>query len=438
MNIGGADRAPREPDPDRPRADLRPVPRPGSGSEAAPPRPSAGPPKWDPASLFTPSGTPASTPTAPGSSGAPPAAPPPGPARPPAAGAAASPVPLTPDVVEAVPPPPPPRRLAVVRGGARVPVAAIWRKLEERRAAIGSNPRRVSKSLMVASGLLVLLFLIAIFVMPRPRHREIAIDLPAPSRTIVPEPLPEPPPVAERPTAPVMVPQVLSRASEEKLEPAPLMRRRAVDPDAGQSGRERARQATRDLAAATGALDRALGDLSASLGATRGEVVPTRRRRRDVGSGRSDRDLAGLESGRRGTMAADVGGSAVQGRMVALGTLAAPGEPSSDGPGSSAGAAPGVYRSNASLLAVIQKYAPGIQYCYENELKRDPGRRGKLVVAISVAANGSVTEATVVQNTVGSDRLASCALGQIREWRFPAIAGGVTSFQAPFLFTPPD
>ena len=90
------------------------------------------------------------------------------------------------------------------------------------------------------------------------------------------------------------------------------------------------------------------------------------------------------------------------------------------------------------MLAVIQKYAAGIQYCYGNELKRMPGLKGKLVVAISVAASGEVMEATVVQNTVGSERLASCALSQIREWRFPPIAEGVTAFQAPFVFTPPQ
>ena len=87
---------------------------------------------------------------------------------------------------------------------------------------------------------------------------------------------------------------------------------------------------------------------------------------------------------------------------------------------------------------MIQRYSAGIQYCYGNELKRDPTLRGKLVVAITVAASGEVTEATVVQNTTGSSRLASCALSQVRDWRFPAITGGATTFQAPFVFTPPS
>ena len=43
----------------------------------------------------------------------------------------------------------------------------------------------------------------------------------------------------------------------------------------------------------------------------------------------------------------------------------------------------------------------------------------------------------ISENTVRSERLAECALSQIREWKFPRIESGVTTFQAPFVFTPP-
>ena len=56
---------------------------------------------------------------------------------------------------------------------------------------------------------------------------------------------------------------------------------------------------------------------------------------------------------------------------------------------------------------------------------------------MTVTAAGAVQEASVVRNTVGSERLAACALSQIRSWRFPPIDGGLTTFQAPFVFTPP-
>ena len=64
--------------------------------------------------------------------------------------------------------------------------------------------------------------------------------------------------------------------------------------------------------------------------------------------------------------------------------------------------------------------------------------KGKPVVALTVAASGEVTEAVVVQNTLGVPGLTSCALSQIRDWKFPAIPTGVTTFQVPFVFTPPN
>lgn len=495
MNIGGADRAPRDEN-DPPRPPLKAVPpaagpAPGSGAPASgpprltpiagggapssnppsgpprltpvPPRPaetqSAGPPRGGPPGRETASGPPrldaaSATPLGPAwltnATGAPvrshgtPVAPSPPEPRATAETPRASVTPLPATAATPMPVPSVPAagvRLAVVRGGASQLAGLIWRKLEERRAAIGSNRVRVSRSTLIASGLFLALFLVLLVVIPVEYRAPIEVAMPEPTRTVILEPLPEPPREAPRlmETAPVMVPDVQAVASNEKLSEPPRVRKRAVDPDAGKAGRDRAKKATADLAGATAALDKALGDLSSSLGASGGEVVSTRRaRRRDVRGGRSDGELAGLEAGLKGSAGADVGGSAVEGKLVALGTLGASSASATEDAGGSSGAAPGVYRSNASLLAVIQKYAPGIQYCYETELKRDPGKRGKLVVSMTVSPEGRVVQASVVQNTVGSERLASCALSQIRDWKFPAIAGGLTTFQAPFLFTPPE
>jgi TonB family protein len=89
-------------------------------------------------------------------------------------------------------------------------------------------------------------------------------------------------------------------------------------------------------------------------------------------------------------------------------------------------------------MAVVQRYAAGIQFCYGNELKRHEGLKGKLVVALTVAASGEVLDAAVIQNTLGQSGLTACALAQIRDWKFPAIPAGVTTFQVPFVFTPPS
>jgi TonB family protein len=259
-------------------------------------------------------------------------------------------------------------------------------------------------------------------------------------------------------------------------------------PGSGAAGRARAQAVVSgSLAGTSASLERSLGGLSSSLKSVGGAAPSTpsvgrRGPRGVVRGGRTAGQIGSVSTDigtGRGT--ADLSGSAVGGTMVAVGTLSAyvgggsgVGGPGGDGagwggtgggggsgggpggtgagPGSGgggpggagwgeggagSGSAPGVYRSNASLLAVIQKYAAGIQYCYGNELKRDPSLSGKLVVALSVAASGEVTEATIVENSIGSARLSSCALSQIREWKFPPIARGTTTFQTPFVFTPP-
>jgi TonB family protein len=251
----------------------------------------------------------------------------------------------------------------------------------------------------------------------------------------------------------------------------------ALPGGSGSAGTARARaEVSAQLAGTTSSLKSALAGLNASLGttssATGGSVSRGGRARAVRGAaGVADLDrvsgslAAGAGSGGVGTgTGGDLGGSAVAGSLVSIGDLAPGGGGSGGGLGSGTGgsgggsggtgtgtgsgtgngsgggsvAGPGVHRSNASLLAVIQRYAPGIQFCYGNELKLNPSLRGKLVMALVVAASGEVTEARVVLNNTGSPQLATCALAQVRDWRFPAIPSGVTTFQAPFVFTPPQ
>ena len=268
----------------------------------------------------------------------------------------------------------------------------------------------------------------------------------------------------------------------------------ALAPGAGTAGRALAqRVVASQLTGATAALEKSLAGLSTSLQSSAvspyASAIPARRGGRVIRSGRTDSQVANVSAGTvNASGSADLKGSAVEGTWISIGSLSSVGSGlgggsggssgggsgngygsgtgsgigpgsgggfgggngggygsgtgsgvgSGSGPGAKGGAAPGVYRSNASLLAVVQRYSAGIQYCYSNELKHREGLRGKLVVAITVAASGEVIYANVVSNTLGSDRLSDCALSQIREWKFPAIKEGVTSFQVPFVFTPPN
>jgi TonB family protein len=286
-------------------------------------------------------------------------------------------------------------------------------------------------------------------------------------------PKPPPPPEVAKPAgsaapAPPGPPEKAAAPKEAPPRLPPLGGRPDLPPGprAGSAGRARAQQAAAGLAGARTSLQRSLAGLSASLTAT--APAPAGRRGRSapaVRTGRSDRELPAVRAELGSGGGGDLGASRVGESWVAIGELSEPsgggggtgggpggwyggtgsgggggggGGPGGGGSVGGGGSGPGVYRSNASLLAVIQKYAGGIQYCYGNELKRQPGLSGKLVVAMTVAASGEVLEATVAQNTVGSSRLVACALSQIKEWKFPAVPEGTTRFQAPFVFTPPE
>jgi len=334
---------------------------------------------------------------------------------------------------------------------ARLRMAVLVFSADRQEMWAGSR-RRLIRATWLASVLFCALFAVALVVRPLRNLEVVRVVLPPTRTVILKDIVPEPPAPAEalkpeREQVSVQKvadpPVVKAPEPDVPLPPTPKIQPpKPVDRVAVQAGRERARAATAELAKATATLDRALGDLTSSLGAApSGNYRASRRARtRNVGSGRTDGQLGAVGNGVAGSGAADVGGSAVQGNMVAIGSLAAaaptPERAGAEG-GIGAGSKPGVYRTNASLLAVIQKYAAGIQYCYESELKRDESLRGKLVVTMTVTAGGAVQEATVVRNTVGSERLAACALSQIRSWRFPPIDGGLTTFQAPFVFTPP-
>ena len=252
------------------------------------------------------------------------------------------------------------------------------------------------------------------------------IDTPPPAPMPKPEPVTAPrhPDVAARRVAPV------------------------VPVDRGTEGRERAKEATQQLASATASIDNVLSGLDKALDA-KGEAsaTPKPSRRRGARSGRAATDVASAGTLPAGEVTSP-GSSALAGARIeiaALGSIESDGggAPGGTGNGSSksgaaGGSSDGELRSDASLLAVVRKYAPGIRFCYENELKKAPGLGGKLIVAITVAAAGNVTNAVVVTDTIGSRELTSCALAQIEAWRFPAIPAGSVTFRAPFVFTPPE
>ena len=87
---------------------------------------------------------------------------------------------------------------------------------------------------------------------------------------------------------------------------------------------------------------------------------------------------------------------------------------------------------------MVRRYAPGIQFCFENELKKNPGLRGKLIVSLTVEPGGRVSAVSMVEDSLRSSAVTGCVLAQMQSWKFPAIDAGTGTSNAPFVFTPPD
>ncbi len=320
---------------------------------------------------------------------------------------------------------------------------------------------RVSRNCLLAAGGVGFVVIIAALLAPTPPPRELTIqEMPERfARLILEKPKPAPVVKAPVPSATFEAPpQKIAQAAPPKPvaevvkpKPKPRPERRQakpeVAPDKGRQGRQKAKtEVTENLAAVSGSLDKVLGELSQALPTAAAKdnprKKPNRRQRRGVRSGRSGVQLEAVNNVEVSSQA-DIQGSAVasEGISIAAITDVETGSGNSGGgvtAGGSTSNGGGEIRSNKTLLAVVRRYAPGIQFCYENELKKSPGLRGKMIVSLTVEPDGRVSNVILVEDTLRSAAVSDCVLAQMNGWKFPAIETGVVTFKTPFVFTPPQ
>src|SRR5215471_4132482 len=180
-------------------------------------------------------------------------------------------------------------------------------------------------------------------------------------------------------------------------------------------------------AGGTGALQDVLGsgtgsgDVSAALAGARGVSIATAD---SVGA------RAGGGSGRTAGIG-DVGTSG--GGKVAL---AGKGDVKVSGQVSTA--APEVDSADvdrAALSRYIRDRLGAIRGCYERELKRNPGLKGKVVVRFNITPAGRAGDVRIEENSLGSGEVASCIQNLMRSWVFPFKPPDEVPVQYPFLFT---
>ncbi len=90
-----------------------------------------------------------------------------------------------------------------------------------------------------------------------------------------------------------------------------------------------------------------------------------------------------------------------------------------------------------SLMRKIRIYQTRFKYCYERELKKNPNLRGKIVITLTIAPNGKVSDSEIEDNTMNNDRVANCLISNLKRMRFPKPEGGEEAVvKIPFFFAP--
>jgi outer membrane biosynthesis protein TonB len=96
-------------------------------------------------------------------------------------------------------------------------------------------------------------------------------------------------------------------------------------------------------------------------------------------------------------------------------------------------------RSPKALTRIILKHLGNINNIYVNLIKRNPGLgSGKVVVRYEINADGGVSRAAVISDTMNSAALASAVLSEISRWEFSRVDEGTVTVVQPFVFMDGD
>jgi TonB family protein len=89
-----------------------------------------------------------------------------------------------------------------------------------------------------------------------------------------------------------------------------------------------------------------------------------------------------------------------------------------------------------SLNKFIRLRIKSVQACYEQQLKRNPSLKGKIVVRFVVTSAGRVGDVSVESNSMGDREVEACITQLIRRWTFPFKPEEDAPVSFPFVFSP--
>lgn len=82
----------------------------------------------------------------------------------------------------------------------------------------------------------------------------------------------------------------------------------------------------------------------------------------------------------------------------------------------------------SSMESVFRSKKSQVEQCYRRVIQKYGAQPGKLVVSITISADGKVLKANVTSDEVGKG-LADCVVAKIQRWKFPATGSTVSVFK---------
>jgi TonB family protein len=151
------------------------------------------------------------------------------------------------------------------------------------------------------------------------------------------------------------------------------------------------------------------------------------------GSGVGDMDLAQVEvSGGVDDLISDVKG-------VQKVSLQKQGQVNIQAPGPIRGSqAAVVRRTAATVMGVINSQQGRIMYIYTKYMRADANLRGKVSIDLTIEADGSVSNAGLVESTMGNDDFVREVIAILRRLRFEPIPEGSITVNVPLVFSRVD
>ena len=89
--------------------------------------------------------------------------------------------------------------------------------------------------------------------------------------------------------------------------------------------------------------------------------------------------------------------------------------------------------SASQVRTVVMSAILSFQACYERALAKDRAAKGGIIVAFSIAPDGTVSSAIVSSSSMGKPEVETCMAEEFRKLKFPA-AEKPTHAKFPFVF----